>query len=51
MSKTTNQTTKENLQTIGVILIILFILIVGGKIDQQQENESIQLRQSIENNK
>jgi hypothetical protein len=43
--------TKENLQTIGIILIILFILIVGGKLDQQQENESKHLRQSIENNK
>jgi hypothetical protein len=45
------KTTKENLQTIGIILIILFILIVGGKLDQQQENESKQLRKSIENNK
>jgi hypothetical protein len=43
--------TKENLQTIGIILIILFILIIGGKLDKQQENESKQLRQSIENNK
>ena len=43
--------TKENLQTIGIILIILFILIVGGKLDKQQENESKNLRQSIENNK
>ena len=51
MSKTTNQTTKENLQTIGVILIILFILIIGGKLDKQQENESKQLNKSIENNK
>lgn len=49
--KTINHTTKENLQTIGIILIILFILIIGGKIDQQQENENIQLKQSIENNK
>ena len=43
--------TKENLQTIGIILIILFILIVGGELDKQQENESKNLRQSIENNK
>jgi hypothetical protein len=43
--------TKENLQTMGIILIIIFILIVGGKLDQQQEKESKQLRQSIENNK
>lgn len=45
------KTKKENLQTIGIILIILFILIVGGKIDQQQEHENIQFNKSIENNK
>ena len=49
--KNINHTTKENLQAIGIIIIILFILIIGGKIDQQQENENIKLRQSIENNK
>jgi|688.fasta_scaffold35684_21 hypothetical protein len=49
--KKINHNAKENLQTIGIILIILFILIVGGKLDQQQENESKQLSKSIEANK
>lgn len=47
MSKKINHNILPTIQGIGVILIVLFALIVGGKIDQQQEAEASELRKEI----